>query len=209
MPPLPTADLRTQQGTWIVPVHAIPTVAQLMLDNLPVEQYDPAFQGQELESSYFDDRHYTLRKARVKKDRYITIRLRCYDAPGRPDVYAISAKTESEKWRQEIPSAAAEASLAGSLPIKSQLPPHLAARLVELDAEPLLDVVCVRCHRFAVEDDTDRLTLDLHVNTDRRAELTYGVLEYKADNNVAILNAIEALGLAPLKLSKFLWATRV
>jgi hypothetical protein len=209
MPPIPATDLRTQQGTWIVPVHAIPSVAQLMLDTLPKEQYDPAFQGQELETSYFDDANYTLRKARVKKDRYITVRLRCYDAPGRPDVYAISAKTDSEKWRQEIPSAAAEAILAGSLAIESQLPPHLAARLVELDSEPLRPVVCVHCHRFAVEDDTDRLTLDLHVNTDRRAELACGVLEYKADNNVAIMNAIEALGLAPLKLSKFLWATRV
>jgi hypothetical protein len=209
MQPLPSTDLRTNQGTWIVPTHAIPVVTALMLDSLPAELYDPQFRGQELWTTYFDDRAYTLRKARVPKERYLTLRLRCYELASGPSTYALSAKTDTEKWRAEVTDGPADAILEGTLPIESQLPPHLQARLVELDAGPLVPVASVQCHRFAVEDDNDRLTLDLHVHTDRHASLAYGVLEYKSASPDVIQPKIDALRLAPLKLSKFLWATKV
>jgi hypothetical protein len=71
-------------------------------------------------------------------------------------------------------------------------------------------VVTVFCRRYAVEDDQDRLTLDCCVYTDRHKHLTYGVLEYKSTNRKAAPpGRLTRLGLRPLKLSKFLWATEV
>ena len=209
MQPLPTTDLRSNQGTWVVPTHRVPVVTAVMLDSLPAEAYDPRFLGQRLATVYFDDAHYTLRKARVKKVRYLTLRVRCYEAPGQPEVYALSAKTESEKWRSEITPELADGILSGTIAIDSRLPPHLAARLVELAAGALVPVVRVSCTRFTVEDDSDRLTLDLSVATDRHTQLPYGVLEYKSATADALRARLTAIGLAPLKFSKFLWATEV
>ncbi len=180
-----------------------------MLDRLPPEGYDPAFRGQALRTVYFDDRDYTLRKARVARQRYLTLRLRQYQAAGQPAAYAISAKTDGDKWRAEIAPNAAAAMLDGAWAIASQLPPHLQARLVELGAATLVPVVYIDCRRFAVEDETDRLTLDLNVHTSRNARLPYGVLEYKSAGPDTLAAKIDALRLAPLKLSKFLWATKV
>lgn len=209
MQPLPTADLRSNQGTWLVPIDRIPVVTAGMLDLLPTEAYDRHFLGQCLQTTYFDDRDYTLRKARVKKQRYLTLRVRCYEAPGKAEVYAISAKTESEKWRAEITPALARGILSGKLAIAEQLPAHLAARLNEESAGPLVPVVQVHCTRFAVEDELDRLTLDLCVRTDRHTVLPFGVLEYKSSNPDRVYNRVLGMRLAPLKLSKFLWATKV
>src|SRR5260370_40461097 len=100
MQPLPTTPLRTNLGTWAVPTSRLPSVAGVLLDALPAEAYDPAFQGQALETTYFDTTDFDLRKARRGKDRYLTLRVRCYGDAS----YALSAKTESEKWRAEIQS---------------------------------------------------------------------------------------------------------
>jgi len=209
MQPLPTADLRSNQGTWIVPTHRVPVVTAVMLDSLPAEAYDRAFLGQRLRTVYFDDTDYTLRKARAAKGRYLTLRLRCYESPGKPDVYAVSAKTEREKWRVEIAPALAHGILGGASDLAGQLPAHLAARLSELGAGALVPVVRVGCTRFAVEDDADRITLDLGVDTDRHASLPFGVLEFKSRRPDPMYDRITALRLAPLKFSKFLWATEV
>jgi len=209
MQPLPTTELRSNQGTWIVPIHRIPVVTAVMLDSLPAEAYDPKFLGQQLGTTYFDDADYTLRKARAAKGRYLTLRVRCYEPPGKAEVYALSVKTESEKWRSEITPALARGILSGKIALADQLPAHLAARLNELSAGMLVPVVRVCCTRFAVEDETDRLTLDLGVGTDRHTRLPYGVLEFKSSSPDPILGRIRAMRLAPLKLSKFLWATRL
>jgi hypothetical protein len=98
---------------------------------------------------------------------------------------------------------------AGASPA-ADLPAHLRARLTELGTAELVPVVTVCCHRYAVEDDKDRLTLDCCVHTDRARHLGYGVLEYKSTNADATPpGRLIGLGLRPLKLSKFLWATEV
>jgi hypothetical protein len=119
--------------------------------------------------------------------------------------------------------------LAGTAAIAADLPPHLRARLTELGVntpvkpqgessspgdnagdDALVPVVTVFCRRYAVEDDQDRLTLDVCVHTDRHKHLTYGVLEYKSTNRKAAApGRLTRLGLRPLKLSKFLWSTAV
>jgi hypothetical protein len=78
----------------------LPCLTAQLCSLLPPEKYDEDFNGQALETIYFDTTNFNLRKARLKKDQYCTVRIRCY--PG--DVYALSAKTESEKFRQEIQS---------------------------------------------------------------------------------------------------------
>jgi hypothetical protein len=209
MTPLPTTDIRSNRGTWVVGPHRVPAIAAAMLDSLPAEQYDPRFMGQAIQTAYFDDRDYTLRKARVSKSRYLTLRVRCYQPATGPEVYAISAKTESEKWRQEITAGAASGLLSRKLDIVAQLPAHIAARINELSAGPLVPVVMVHCHRYAVEDEADRLTIDIGVSTDRHKQLTFNVLEFKSSQPDSTPARIAALQLPPLKLSKFLWATRV
>jgi hypothetical protein len=206
--PRPTEDVRTNRGTWAVPQHALPALGSFMHDVLPNEPYDPHFDGQRLETTYFDTAAYDLRKARLTKGRYITLRIRCYDNGG-PETYAISAKTESEKFRQFIEPGAAEAALNGMLDPASLLPPHLRARLTELGATDLVPVVTVNCTRYSVEDDQDRLTLDVHVSTDRHVCLPFGVLEFKSALGSDPPARIARMGLRPLKLSKFLWATEV
>ena len=54
----------------------------------------------------------------------------------------------------------------------------------------------------------DRLTLDLCVATDTGKRLPCGVLEFKSiDAGAGPPGRLPALGLRPIKLSKFLWAT--
>jgi inorganic triphosphatase YgiF len=209
MRPLPTANLRRNLGTWAVPTAALPRVAVTLRDALPPEAYDPGFDGQRLETAYFDTPGFDLRKARRRGERYLTLRLRCY---GQNETYALSAKTEDEKWRHELPAAVALALLDNQAPpevLPRLLPGNLLARLQELvgDAE-VVPIVRVCCTRYAVEDDADRLTLDVGVATDTGKCLAAHVLEFKSTEAAALPpGAVGALGLRPVKLSKFLWAT--
>jgi hypothetical protein len=208
MTPLP-ADLRTNLGTWAVPIARSPAVARVLLDRLPVEAFDPGFLGQTLATTYFDTPAFALRKARREGDRYLTLRVRCYPAPD-GEIYAASAKTDAQKWRAEILSDVADALLDGpgrAADWARLLPPDLYARLLGLVGDdPLGPVVTVCCRRYAVEDGHDRLTLDLDVATDTGKCLPHGVLEFKSTNPQAVPPHLR--GLRPLKFSKFLWATR-
>jgi hypothetical protein len=209
MKPLPGADLRTNLATWSVPIARAPAVARVLLDRLPAEAFDPAFLGQSLATAYFDTADFALRKARRAGNRYLTLRVRCYSALD-GDVYAISAKTEDQKWRAEIAADVAFALLDGpsrSAEWAGLLPPDLYARLLGLVGDdPLVPVVTVTCRRYAVEDLRDRFTLDLGVETDTGKCLPHGILEFKSVNPEAA--PPELAGLRPIKFSKFLWATR-
>jgi hypothetical protein len=213
MPPLPAATLRSNVGTWAVPVCEQPAVAAALVAALPPEEYDPLFLGQELRTTYFDTRNFDLRKARHKGERYLTLRLRCYSqASG--ELYAVSVKTEAEKWRQEVSAAIAHQLLDGQEPLGTLngiLPGRFLARLQEIAAdEPLGAVVAIACRRYAVENKQDRLTLDVGVRTDTDKSLPFAVLEFKsADADAAPPGRLPTLGLRPVKLSKFLWATGV
>jgi hypothetical protein len=214
MKPLPANPLRANLGTWAVPARLLPAVARAMLDALPPEAFDPLFVGQNLDTTYFDTAGLGLRKARRKGDRYLTLRLRRYDAPGGPPAWALSAKTEGDKWRAEVEADEAHALLDGPAPdtaLRALLPAHLLARLVALvDGDPLGPVTCVHARRYAVEDDRDRLTLDVDVRADTGRCLPAAVLEFKctaADEPPP--GGLTALRLPPVKLSKFLWATKL
>ncbi len=209
MNPLPSAPIRQNLATWSVPVCQLPAVAHVLHDVLPNEVYDPHFQGQRLETTYFDTARFALRKARRGKDRYLTLRVRCYETPDGSEVHALSAKTEQQKWRQEIEPAVAHLLLAGSEDPGGLLPANLLARLQELVGnEPVVPVVTVCCRRYAVEDDEDRFTLDVDVRTDAGKALTCSVLEFKSTDPAARVPAsLALLGLRPMKLSKVLWAT--
>jgi hypothetical protein len=206
MTPLPTTDLRSNRGTWAVPAAVVPSVARQLLQSLPIEKFDPDFQGQDLQTTYFDTRTFALRKARRNKDRYLTFRIRCYQ-PG--DTYALSAKTESAKFRREIDHARAEMFLENGIAAAfwpDLLPADLIARLQELIGDELLQpIVTVGFRRFAVENPTDRFTLDLDVRTDTGKCFPTNVLEYKSTQ--ADPAAFVSVPLRPIKLSKFLWAT--
>jgi hypothetical protein len=214
MNPLPAPNLRMNVGTWCVPTCCLPAVAHFLHDVLPNEPWDPHFLGQHLETTYFDTTRFALRKARVKGTRYLTLRIRCYQTPNEEEFYAISAKTEAEKWRQEIPSDTAEMILAGQI---SQwpahlLPAHLLARLQELtgDVGSLVPAITVCCRRYAVENSEDRYTLDVSVGTDTGKCLPFHVLEFKSiDPEATPPGALLGIDLRPVKLSKFLWATEV
>src|SRR5271166_5021357 len=109
MDPIEATTMRTNIGSWCVPAHDLPALGRILTDILPPEAYDPLFYGQELETTYFDTPDFDLRKARKQGDQYLTLRLRCYEpSDGSPDVYALSAKTEFEKWRLEIAPTDAE-----------------------------------------------------------------------------------------------------
>jgi hypothetical protein len=202
-------SLRSNIGTWWVPDSLLPAVAHFMHDVLPNESFDPHFWGQGLETTYFDTAGFDLRAARQKKQRYLTLRLRCYDAPGQEELYALSAKTESEKWRQEVPTEQAEAILAGELEPGVFLPANLLARLLEIaGARPIGAVVTVCCRRYAVEGTEERYTLDVDVGTDTGKHLPAAVLEHKSiDPESMPPPALQGLRLRAMKLSKFLWAT--
>jgi hypothetical protein len=217
MQPLPATDLRQNVATLGVRAEQLPALTRAMLRLLPPEDYDPDFQGQYLQTSYFDTPGFALRKARLKKDKYCTVRIRCYapsQSPGRnyPEGrYALSAKTEDGKFRVELPDDQAEAALRGDFnAVEDYLPPDLLARLYDLTEGDLLSVATVICFtRYAVESTTDRLTLDcsIHAGLEKCFPFT-GVLEVKTtarpyEPPQELLN----LGLLPLRLSKFLWAT--
>jgi len=215
-------NLRTNIGTWAVPVDQIPAVTEVMLDTLSPEDYDPTFQGQELVTTYFDTQKLELRKNRLNHDQYITLRVRCYQPAvyvSRPqdppaEAYALSAKTEDEKFRCPITGATATLLLSGQdpMPALSQLlPSHLLARLLDVSHDQTLRPAAqIRCHRYAREDDEDRVTLDLCVRTDTGKTLPHAVCEYKTLNAGDPPPAgLLALPIRPMKLSKFLWALEV
>ena len=207
MIPLPAQDLRFNLGTWAVAPRLTPAVVGVMREALPPEPYDPAFYGQDLETTYFDTCDFDLRKARRRGDKYLTLRLRRY----RPsDVYAVSAKTESSKFRIEIEPEKAEAIIDGDTgALVELLPADIVARLLILGAEEMLvPVVTVFSRRYAVENDADRLTLDTAVRTDTGKFLPADVLEFKSSIRPAAPPPdLACLRLRPVKISKFLWAT--
>jgi hypothetical protein len=205
MNPLPTQTLRSNLGTWAVPDRALPSLANVLL-GLPPEPYDLDFAGQHLDTVYFDTPQFDLRKARLRNDQYCTVRIRCY--PG--EVYALSVKTEEEKYRPEISSAQADAFLQGSFERFSWpdfLPAHLISRLQALvPGDDLFPVVKVSFHRYARENATDRLTLDIDITTDTGLSFPTNVLEYKSTSQ-ASPPTMKDNRYHPIKLSKFLWAT--
>src|SRR5262249_44872969 len=143
--------------------------------------------------------------------KYLTLRIRCYgNSTGK--VYALSVKTEDQKWRAEIDADLAEFALAqGFDPRAFDLPADLVARLQALAGdEPFEPVVTIGACRFSVEDERDRLTLDTAVGTDTGKRLPFGVLEFKSTAGDATPpQELRALGLRRVKISKFLWATEV
>jgi hypothetical protein len=204
-------QMRRNLATWWVSTEQLPAAAHFLHDVLPNEPFDPHFLGQRLKTTYFDTARFDLRAARRRGRRYLTLRLRCYEAPGREELYALSAKTESEKWRREVPTEVAEAILAGELAPGPLLPAHLLGRLQEFAGEePVTGVVTVCCVRYAVEDPADRYTLDVGMVTDTGKSLPAAVLEHKSlDPDSTPPAALLGLKLRPAKLSKFLWATEV
>jgi hypothetical protein len=203
--PRPAHDLRSNQGTWAVAAGQLPAVAAQMIQTLPAEKFDPDFLGQELKTTYFDTRAFALVKARRQGDKYLTLRLRCYEPA---HVYALSVKTESHKFRQVIAGDLAAMLLADGIAATlwaSLLPADLVARLMELaDADLLVPVVALCCRRYAVENAQDRLTLDVDIASDTGKRYPSGVLEYKSTQ--ANPNFLLSMPLRPLKLSKFLWS---
>jgi hypothetical protein len=212
MPLLPAPDLRSNLATWAVPTCLVPAIVRVLLESLPQEVYDPGFRGQDLGTTYFDTPRLTLRRARRRGQRYLTLRLRCYATPGQPDAYALSAKTESQKFRVSLDAASAEALRHGG-PIRNGLarwlPGELLARLLDLiDEQPLVPIVVVNARRYAVEDAVDRLSLDVDVGTDTGKQLPFAVLEHKSTEPGALPpGGLTSLDVRPIKLSKFLWAT--
>ena len=130
-----------------------------------------------------------------------------------PPAYALSAKTESGKFRTELTPTHAEAALTKPTALhallQTALPPDYLARLLAIVGDTMLmPVVTVCATRYATENETDRLTLDLAATTDMGKTVPAGVLEHKTNSIVGmILDWPRALGLRTIKLSKFLWAT--
>src|SRR5262249_32966738 len=145
------------------------------------------------------------------RDKYLTLRVRCYNGDQSEELYALSAKTESEKFRVEIPTEQADKILLGQdtrCYFEQLLPANLQARLLELAEDQLLyPVATVWCWRYAVEDENDRLTLDTEVRTSLGKSMVYSVLEFKSARSDPVPERLAGLRLAPTKLSKFLWAT--
>lgn len=203
-----TRPMRTNLATWAVPTCHIAAVANFLHDVLPNESYDPHFRGQEIKTTYFDTAKFHLRKARVKGDQYLTCRLRSYDGPN--ENYALSVKTEAEKWRQEISSSEAHRIFLDPERVRLKMPGHLWARMYTLIGnDPICAVAKVCCRRYACENVEDRYTLDTAVSTDRGKCLSTAVLEFKSTVEDAIPGLPADLVLPPMKLSKFLWATEV
>jgi hypothetical protein len=222
---LPTTDLRQNVLTLAIPSDRLPAVAYTMRTLLPAEEYDPSFDGQFLQTTYFDTWSGDLRKARLDKERYCTIRIRAYaptTRPGAPpsagpdSAYAISAKTEEEKYREELEPALAEQIIrrgfalsgGGNAP-ESPFPAHITARLLELtDGEPIIPAVTVCFTRYAVENHTDRITLDCDIRTSTGKVFPTNVLENKTTGKPPRpIPELVDMGYNPVKLSKFLWAT--
>lgn len=215
--PLPSNDLRSNLATWAVPPWAVPAVVHQMDELLPPEPFDPHLQGQYLQTTYFDTPSFALRRARLGRQQYVTLRLRTYGAStGAGGVYpvsayALAAKTETKKVRVELKAAPAKALLQEpSTDLLAQLlsPDIFAHLLAIVGDEELMPVVTCTAQRYAVEDQQSRLTLDLNVQTDSGKHLPFGVLEFKSVNEQAAPpGRLPTPGLRPIKLSKFLWAT--
>lgn len=212
---LPAADLRSNVGTWAIPNFQLPALSKQMLDLLAPEKFDPDFKGQYLQTTYFDTRNFDFRKARLNKEKYVTIRIRCY-APTHgagtdyPDgTYAISAKTESKKFRVQVASDYAETLLYGGITpsiLAGVLDPDIIARVADLSGGlDIIPVVTICFNRYAAEDDKHRLTLDIGVCSDNGKCYPSNVLEQKSTNKDA--TPLIDLPVKPIKLSKFLWAT--
>ncbi len=201
--------IRRGAGTWAVSDYQLPAVAHFLHDILPNEPYDPHFFGQWMETTYFDTEDFVLRRARRKGQMYLVLRLRCYQDDQGSEIYLLSGKTESEKWRQQIDARTAEAIGADPDALVPFLPPNLLARFQGLvGEEQLVGVVKVCCRRYAVESRADRYTLDVGVATDTGKRLGMNVLEFKStDSSAQPPGNLLAIGLRPVKLSKFLWAT--
>jgi len=214
MQPLPATDLRSNVGTWAVSSFQLPALARQMLEVLSPEKFDADFRGQYLQTTYFDTKTFALRKVRAKGKKYVTLRIRCY-APGAyasgsgGGVYAISAKTESQKFRREIDSGQAESLLQGGIvppALVGIMAPDLIARIADLSEGECLEPVVTLCfRRYAVEDNQHRLTLDTDIKSDTGRCYPSHVLEQKSTNKLSA--PLISLALRPIKLSKFLWAT--
>jgi hypothetical protein len=210
MNPLPATTVLSNIATWAITDDRLPAVVAAMLSTptLTFERYDLGFRGQRLETTYFDSKDFALRSARKQGDNYLTLRVRCYQSADQGEAYALAAKTESEKWRMELTDAQAEELLDESASIAALLPSNLLARLMELAPQGVQPIVKVCCRRYAVEDDSQRLTLDTLVRTSTGKSLPASILEFKAtDRDQASPAPIEALRLSHIKLSKFMWAT--
>ena len=105
----------------------------------------------------------------------------------------------------------AEAAIAGTFGSlwSAYLPADLLARLLDIASQdPVICAVKVCCTRYAVENPQDRLTLDMDVRTDTGKCLRTNVLEFKSNRqDPTPPDSLLSLGLRPMKLSKFLWAT--
>jgi hypothetical protein len=215
---LPATDLRQNVLTLAVPNERLPGVGRMMRSLLPAEDYDPDFCGQYLQTTYLDTPELALRKARLNKDKYCTVRIRCYapcQTPGRsgPEgTYALSIKTETGKWRTPLDTWKAEDALTkpnALAVLGEEIPGDLLARLLDLcNDAPLAAAVTVSFTRYAVESHTDRLTLDCGIVTSNGKQLATNVLEVKT--TVRPYEAppdVLRWHLSPIKLSKFLWAT--
>jgi hypothetical protein len=217
--PLPATNIRNNIATWSLADSVLPAVVNVMLDTLAPESFDPTFQGQWHQTTYFDTPGQLLRMARKPKKNYATLRLRSY-APSSavgglyPNcVFAFSIKTEDQKERIDIAPAVAESFLSGA-PIEMDLlaqilPPDLYAKVLGLiDDQPLYPVVTVFCTGYATEDDNLRFTLDTCTTTNTGKKLPFNVLEFKAiQGTPAPPASLPIARMNPLKLSKFLWST--
>ena len=215
---LPATDLRRNVLTLAVPNDRLPGVGCMMRQLLPAEEFDPNFRGQYLQTTYLDTPSLKLRRARLKSDKYLTLRIRCYSPtqpPGRnyPEgIYALSAKTESGKWRAWIESWKAEDAFTkpNALSVLSdELPADILARVLDiLDDEPVEPAVTVCFTRYAVESTTDRLTLDTEIRTSNGKVFPTNVLEVKTTTKpYESMPEVTRWGFSPIRLSKFLWAT--
>jgi hypothetical protein len=218
MADLPATDLRKNVLTLAIPNDSLPGIGYRMRALLPAEEYDPTFAGQYLQTTYFDTHCFRLRKARVKKDKYLTVRIRCYAPSQHPGGrypegnYALSLKTEDGKYRTAISSNLAESLLANGIQSPSDLnylPPDMLARYLDLiEDRPLYPVVTICFTRYAVESSTDRLTLDTGIVTSNGKQFSSSVLEVKSTNKpYEPLPEVTRWGFSPIRLSKFLWAT--
>jgi hypothetical protein len=220
MKALPATDLRQNVLTLAIPTDQLPAVGYAMRALLPAEDYDTAFQGQYLQTTYFDTSRFTLRKARLKKDKYLTVRIRSYAPTQQPGAsypegsYALSLKTEQGKYRVEISPALAEDLLRHRSAITNPaelnyLPADLLARWLDLvDDQPLRPVVTVCFTRYAVESSTDRITLDTTILTNTGKCFPSNVLEVKSSSKpYEPLPEVARWNFPSIKLSKFLWAT--
>lgn len=218
MADLPVTDLRKNVLSLAVPNERLPGVGLAMRSLLAAEDYDADFQGQYLQTTYFDSAAFDLRKARLKNKKYLTIRIRCYAPTQQPGqnypagVYALSLKTEDGKYRTEFSPPLAESLLQNGIQGPGDLnylPGDLLARYLDLvGEEPLRPVVTVCFTRYAVESTTDRLTLDTGIITSGGKCFPTNVLEVKTMAKPYQPPALVLRwGFSPIKLSKFLWAT--